>query len=51
MRVAGCLNIAMDEVAKFLMSKGEKGEMIESRDAETIREIVRKKTEQFESGE
>jgi hypothetical protein len=50
MRVAGCMNQALDEVAKYLMSKGERGEMIESRDAAAVREIVRRKTQEFESG-
>lgn len=49
-RVAACLNGALDEVAKYLMSKGEKGEMIDSHDVEASREIVKRKTQEFESG-
>jgi len=29
MRVAGCMNFALDEVAKYLMKKGERGEWAE----------------------
>jgi predicted extracellular nuclease len=50
-RVAGFMNLAMTDVANYLMSKGEKGEMIESYDANAIREIVRQKTKEFESGQ
>jgi hypothetical protein len=48
MRIAGFLNFAIEEAAQYLMSKGEKGEMIESKDAEAVREIIRKKTKEFE---
>jgi hypothetical protein len=51
MRIAGFLNLAIDEAAQYLMRKGEKGEMIESKDADAVREIIRKKTEEYEAGE
>ena len=39
------MNVAMTDIANYLMSKGDRGEMIESYDAAAIKEIVRKKTE------
>ncbi len=48
MRVAGCINFALDEVARYLMSKGERGEMIESKDAAAVQDIVKKKIKEFE---
>jgi riboflavin synthase alpha subunit len=50
MRVAGCMNFAMDAVAKYLMSMGEKGQMIEGRDATIVEEIAKSKIKEFESG-
>jgi hypothetical protein len=50
MRVAGCMNFAMEEVAQYLMKKGEKGEMIEGRDAAVVEEIAKRKIKEFESG-
>jgi hypothetical protein len=48
MRVAGCLNFALDEVARYLMSKGDRGEMIEGKDLAVVQEITRRKIAEFE---
>ena len=49
MRVAGCMNFALEEVVKHLTSKGEKGEMIEGRDASVVEEIAKNKIRELES--
>ena len=49
MRLAGCMNAALDEVANYLMRNGGRGEQIESYDAEAVREIVKRNTSEFDS--
>ena len=48
MRVAACMNAALDEIAKYLMKKGERGEMIESFDLDAVRELTKKKIKEFD---
>jgi hypothetical protein len=49
-RVAGFLNFALTDISNYLMSKGARGEAIESYDAAAIQEIVKKKIKDFEAG-
>ena len=49
MQVASCIKVALDTMINYLMSKGARGEMIESYDLEAVREIIATKTKQFQS--
>jgi hypothetical protein len=49
MRLAGGMNATLDEVANYLLGKGNRSEQIESYDGEAVREIVKRKTSEFES--
>ncbi len=49
MRVAGCIEQALQPVFDYLMRKGDSGEMLESKDAEILRRMSAAKIREFDS--
>ena len=49
MRAAKCLDVTIQAVAQYLMSKGERGEMIEGKDLGIVQNIAAQKIREFES--
>ena len=49
LRAAKCLDVAIQAVAEYLMSKGERGEMVEGKDLSVVQKITAQKIKDFES--
>jgi len=49
MRVAGCIDQALRPVFGYLMRKADRGEMLESKDVEILKQITAAKTREFDS--
>jgi hypothetical protein len=48
MHYAGCIDYVMQPIFEYVMRRGERGEMIESKDAESIREVCERRIREFD---